>query len=164
MKERLGLLATATVGAGGWVDLQEPITVRAGEAFIAVPITHQLALAILPDPLAVCRLDADAAIPTWASSSEFFSITRTADELSVVCPQSLVPDGVRCEQDWRCLRVAGTMEFSMVGVMASLVTPLADAGISVFVVSTFDTDYLLVKENDLARATAVLRAMGHTVG
>jgi hypothetical protein len=161
--ERQGLLATAIVGDGGWVDLSEPIVVRAGEAFIAVPITHQLALTLLPDTFAVCRLDHDALVPAWASSGTFFSITRTADELSVVCSQSLVPDGVRCERGWRCLRVAGTMDFSMIGVVASLVTPLAEAGISVFVISTFDTDYLLVKENDLQRAKATLRSAGHTV-
>lgn len=161
--QRQGLLATATVGEGGWVDLAEAIIVRAGEGFIAVPITHRLTLVSLPDLFAVCRLAKDAPVPAWASSALFFSITRTADELSVVCPQNVVPDGVRCERDWRCLRVAGTMEFSLIGVVASLVTPLAEAGISVFVVSTFDTDYLLVKADDLARATAALRAAGHAV-
>lgn len=124
---------------------------------------HKLDLILLPDLCAVCRLDKDAPVPTWASSSPFFSITRTAGELSVVCPQSLVPDGVRCERDWRCLRVAGSMDFSIVGVVASLVTPLAEAGISVFVVSTFDTDYLLVKEDDVERVSAALRAAGHTI-
>jgi uncharacterized protein len=161
--ERLGQLATATVGEGGWVDLPAPIIVRAGEAFIAVPITHQLALTLLPDTFAVCRLNAGDSVPAWATSGTFVSITRTADELSVVCPQSLVHDDVRCERGWQCLRVAGTMDFSMIGVVASLVTPLAEAGISVFVVSTFDTDYLLVKESDLVRAMAALRAAGHTV-
>jgi hypothetical protein len=161
--ERRGLLATAMVGDGGWVDLREPIIVRAGEAFVAVPITHRLALTPLPDTFAVCRLDQDAPVPAWASSGQFFSITRTADELSVVCPQAFVPDDVRCERGWRCLRVARTMDFSMIGVVASLVTPLAEAGISVFVVSTFDTDYMLVKENELARATVALLEAGHQV-
>jgi hypothetical protein len=161
--ERQAVLATAMVGEDGWADLAEPIIVRAGEAFIAVPITHQLTLTPLRDLFAVCRLDKDAPVPPWASSGEFISITRTADELSVVCPQSVVPDSIKCEQGWRCLRVAGSMDFSMVGVVASLVTPLAEAGVSVFVVSTFDTDYFLVKEDDLARATAVLRAAGHGV-
>src|SRR6516162_4495346 len=161
--QQQGSLATATVGEGGWVDLREPIMVRAGEAFIAVPITHRLPLTLLADTLAVCKLDAGDSVPAWASSAPILSITRTAEELSVVCPQRLVPDGVRCERGWRCLRVAGTMDFSMVGVVASLVTPLAEAGISVFVVSTFDTDYLLVDQNDLERAMASLRAAGHTV-
>lgn len=124
---------------------------------------HQLALVVLPDLHAVCRLDKDAPVPAWASSGEFFSITRIAEELSVVCPQSVVPHVVRCERGWRCLRVAGTMEFSMVGVVASLVTPFAEAGISVFVISTLDTDYLLVKDNDLERAMNALRAAGHSL-
>jgi len=161
--QRQGLLATATVGEGGWVDLAGPIVVRAGEGFIVVPITHQLALTVLPDIIAVCKLDAGDAVPAWATTGQFFSITRTAEELSVVCPQNFVPDGVRCERGWRCLRVVGTMDFSMIGVVASLVTPLAEAGISVFVLSTFDTDYLLVKENDLAKATAALNAAGHSL-
>jgi hypothetical protein len=118
----------------------------------------------MPDTFAVCRLNADAAVPTWASAGKFFSMTRTAEELSVVCPQSLVPDGVRCERDWRCIRVAGTMDFSMIGVVAALVTPLAEASVSVFVLSTFDTDYMLVKESDLERALAALRAAGHVIG
>ena len=159
--ERQGLLATATVGADGWVDLPEPIIARASEAFIVVPITHQLALTLLPDTLVVCRLDPDAPVPAWATTGVFFSITRTADELSVVCPQSLVPDGFRCERSWRCLRVAGPMDFSLIGAVASMVGPLAEAGISVFVVSTFDTDYLLVRERDLGRVTATLRSAGH---
>lgn len=122
---------------------------------------RQLTLVVLTDLYAVCRLEKDVPVPAWTSSGEFFSVTRTADELSIVCPENLVPDGVRCERGWQCLRVAGTIDFSLVGVVAALVTPLAEAGISVFVISTFDTDYLLVKKTDLARATAALRAAGH---
>src|SRR5262245_6914446 len=124
---------------------------------------HRLTLFVLPDSLAVCRLDKNDPLPNWASSQSFVSVTRTADELSILCPQSLVPDGVRCERGWRCLRVAGTMDFSMIGVVASLITPLAGAGISVFVVSTFDTDYVLVKDNDLKMVLTVLCAAGHNV-
>jgi len=127
-------------------------------------IQHKLRLVVLPDVYAVSRLDQDATTPTWASAGEFCSITRTADELSVVCPQYVVPDGVRCEWGWRCLRVVGTMDFSMVGVVASLVAPLAEAGFGIFVVSTFDTDYLLVKDADLDGATAALRGVGHMLG
>src|SRR6185437_6302828 len=101
---------------------------------------------------AVCRLGADATIPPWATAGSFFSITRTADELSVVCNQDAVPEGVVSERGWRCLRVAGTMPFSVIGVLASLTVPLAQAGISIFAVSTFDTDYLLVKQAESKRA------------
>lgn len=161
--ERLGSLATATVGEGGWVHLPQPITMRAGEGFIAVPITHRLTLTVLPDTFAVCRLDAGSAVPAWATSGSFFSITRTAEELSVVCKQAVVPDGVRCERDWRCVQLAGPIPFSTVGVLASLVQPLAQACVSVFAVSTFNTDYLLVKAADLERAIDAWRRCGHTV-
>jgi hypothetical protein len=125
--------------------------------------THQLTLTILPDTFAVCRLDGTAAIPAWATAGEFFSITRTSDELSIVCLQSLVPDGIRCERDWRCLKLAGPIPFTTVGVLASLVQPLAEAGISVFAVSTFDSDYLLVIAEDLPRTIETLRQSGHAV-
>jgi hypothetical protein len=77
---------------------------------------HKLKLVPLPGLYAICRLHKDASVPAWASLGEFLSITRTAKELSVVCSQSLVPDEVRCERGWRCLGVAGTMDFSMIGV------------------------------------------------
>jgi hypothetical protein len=121
-------------------------------------------LTLLPDTFAICRLDANAAIPSWAATGgTFFSITRTAEELSIVCQQSLVADGVQSERDWRCLQLAGPIPFSTVGVLASLVQPLADAGISVFAVSTFDTDYLLVKAVDLERTIKALEQKGHSL-
>jgi hypothetical protein len=126
-------------------------------------VLQQLTLLVVDGSFAVCRLCGDAPIPPWANADQFFSITRTADELSVVCRQDAVPEGVRCEQGWRCLRAAGTMPFSVVGVLASLTSPLAEAGISVFAISTFDTDYLLVKTEDLKRAVDALRRHGHTV-
>lgn len=122
---------------------------------------HQLT--ILPDTFAICRLDAEAAIPAWATTGSFFSITRTIEELSVVCLQSLFTDGIRCERDWRCFKLVGPIPFTTVGVFASLVQPLAEAGISVFAVSTFDTDYLLVKAADLHRTIDALRQSGHAV-
>jgi hypothetical protein len=125
---------------------------------------HSLTLTTLPDTFAVCRLDVNAAIPTWATASSFFSITRTAEELSIVCLQLCVPDGIRCEQDWRCIKLAGPIPFTTVGVLVSLVQPLAEAGISVFAVSTFDTDYLLVKAADLRRTIDALRQSGYAVG
>jgi uncharacterized protein len=160
--ERQGLLGTTIVGENGWVDLPEPIIVRTGDAFIAVPFIHQLT--ILPDTFAICRLDSDAIIQAWATAGNFSSISHTAEELSIVCLQTLVPDGVRCERDWRCLQIAGPIPFTALGVLASLVQPLAEAGIGVFAISTFDTDYLLVKATDLARASEALRKKGHFLG
>ena len=120
-------------------------------------------LIVARDAFAVCRLERDAPLPGWATASCFFSITRTSDELSVVCPQENVPEGVRCERGWRCLRVAGTIPLSVVGVLAALTAPLAEAGVGVFVVSTFDTDYLFVKEAEFSAAIAALREAGHSV-
>ena len=96
-------------------------------------------------------------------AGSFLSITRTTDELSIVCRQEPVPEGIRCERGWRVLRFAGTLDFTLVGVLASLLVPLADADIAVFVVSTFDTDYLLVKEDRLDAVVEVLRREGHGV-
>jgi hypothetical protein len=123
----------------------------------------QLTLLVMPGPFAICKLAANAPIPAWVSAGDFCSITRTAEELSIVCRQEAVPEGAVCERGWRCLRVAGTIPFSAVGVLASLTAPLADAGISLFAVSTFDTDYLLVKEKDFQAALGTLGRRGHTV-
>ncbi len=120
-------------------------------------------LVLVDDIFAICRLGVDCPLPPWATASPFFSITRTADELSVVCRQDAVPEGINCERGWRCLRVAGTIPFSVVGTLAALTAPLAEAGVSVFVVSTFDTDYLLVKAAELERAVQALREQGHYI-
>jgi putative acetyltransferase len=125
--------------------------------------TRRLNLILLSETFVVCRLAPDAPIPPWSTAGGFSSITRTTEELSVVCRQDAVPEGINCERGWRCLRVAGTMPFSVVGILSSLTAPLAGAGISVFAISTFDTDYLMVKEKDLERAVDVLRRRGHTI-
>ena len=112
---------------------------------------------------AVCKLPPDSTVPTWATASDVFSVTRTVDELSVVCRQELVPTGVHAEVDWRCLRVAGAMPFTLVGVLASLTRPVAAAGVGVFAVSTFHTDYLFFKETEFHKAVTVLRRAGHSI-
>lgn len=122
-----------------------------------------LTLVLSQDSLAVCRLAADAAVPPWAFASDFVSITRSREELSIVCLDSAVPTGVPSEHPWRRLSVRGPLEFSLVGVLASITAPLARAGISLFVVSTFETDHVLVKQSDLEQACAVLRKAGHTI-
>ena len=123
--------------------------------------TQPIKLIVSDLPLAVCRLGGADPIPGWAVQGAFFSITRTTEELSVVCPENLVPVDVRAETGWRALRVAGVIDFSVTGVLAGLTAPLAEAGISVFALSTYNTDYLLVKEHDLGRAIEVLRDAGH---
>lgn len=124
---------------------------------------HRLRLIQLPDPLAVCRLPPLAETPSWAMCGPFLSITRTPDELSIVCLQGAVPEDVPCERGWRGLRVCGPLAFSLVGVLASLLSPLAEAGISVLALSTFDTDYVLVKEETLEQAIQALEMAGHRI-
>lgn len=104
---------------------------------------------------AVARLPADAPVPAWATGA-IVSITRTPDELSIVCDDAAVPADVRAERDFAALRVAGTIDFSVVGLLASLTWVLADAEVSVLALSTFDTDYILVRSADLPRAKAAL--------
>jgi GNAT superfamily N-acetyltransferase len=135
----------------------------AGERRAEVQKGHQLTVVPLDGTFAVCRLARDVPLPAWATGGSFVSITRTADELSVVCREEAVPEGVRCERGWRCLRVAGTLDFSLVGILSSLLVPLAEAGVSVFAVSTFDTDYLFLKGQDCPLAVEVLREAGHAL-
>lgn len=124
--------------------------------------TPQPALMLLAERYAVCRLAPDAPVPAWARG-EFVSITRTAEELSVVCDEAAAPEGIRCERGWRCLKLAGPLDFSLVGVLYSLLAPLAAANVSVFAVSTYDTDYVLVREADSERSLAALRVAGWDV-
>jgi hypothetical protein len=119
-----------------------------------------LALHLLEGTFAVCRLAPDAPWPEWPRG-DLVSVTRTREELSIVCTESAVPEDVRREGDWRCLQVVGPINFAAVGVITSLVTPLSEAGISVFVLSTFDTDYLMVKDEELKRALLFLKESGH---
>jgi hypothetical protein len=123
----------------------------------------KLTLSLLPGVLAVCRLEKEASIPEWASGGIFSSVTRTGEELSVVCSQGQIPSGIRGEKGWRCLRVEGPLDFSLTGILASLTMSLAQAGISVFAISTYDTDYILVKQENLERAIEALAREGHRV-
>lgn len=117
-------------------------------------------LRVLEGLYEVCRLDAAAEIPVWGKGP-FCSITRTDAELSIVCPEGLSPLGTRREGGFALLKVEGPLEFSEVGVVASLAGPLASAGISIFVISTFDTDYLMVRQQNLGAACDSLRTAGH---
>jgi len=122
-----------------------------------------IALDVMPGLYAICRLDAGAAVPLWATRRGFSSITRTDDELSIVCAADDVPDAVFAQRGYRGLAVRGPLDFGLVGIVASLAGALAAAAISIFVVSTHDTDYLFVRDANLDRAVAVLRAAGHSV-
>lgn len=120
-------------------------------------------LVVLNGELAVARLNATDALPAWADTGPVTSVTRTAEELSVVCAAAAVPSDVQAERGWRCLRAAGTLDFSLTGVLSSIATPLAEAGISMFAVSTYDTDYILIQGDRLAAAIQCLRGAGHEV-
>jgi hypothetical protein len=119
-------------------------------------------IAVLPGRFAVCRLAAGAPIPEWAKGGPFVSITRTADELSIVCLQESMPPDAQAERDFRAFKVEGPLDFSLTGLLANLSGALAAAGISLFAVSTFDTDYMLVRDADLERAISALTA-GHQI-
>jgi hypothetical protein len=123
----------------------------------------RLDLDLLPGLLAIAKLAPVAEVPSWALGHGFSSVTRTEDELSIVCPQAAVPDEVVVERGYRCFKVRGPLDFSEIGVLASLAQPLAEAGVSIFVLSTFETDYLLVQERQLSAARDVLLASGHVV-
>jgi hypothetical protein len=123
----------------------------------------QLLLSLLPGRLAVCRLGPNEAIPDWVFAAPFWSITRTDEELSLILPEELVPSSWKAEKGWCCLKVLGPLDFSITGVVASLSTPLAQAGVSILAISTYDTDYLLVRNGDVDRAKEVLIDHGHRI-
>lgn len=118
-------------------------------------------LSILKVCLSICRLAPDNGLPAWLPTDGFLSITRTADELSIVCEGDYVPECVQAERGWAGIKVQGPIAFSETGVLASLANPLAARQLSFFAISTFDTDYLLVREKDLEQSVAALTAAGH---
>lgn len=124
---------------------------------------HALELTVLPDTYGVCRLNPSEGIPEWAVKSPFFSVTRTAQELSVVTLSRDIPAEVLAELDWRVIGVLGPLDFNMTGVLASLATPLAQGGVPIFVISTYDTDYILVKDKMLEGACHLLTGQGHQI-
>ena len=120
-------------------------------------LPRMMRFTLLDGRYAVVRLDPGAALPSWCHNGGFVTITRTAEELSIVAGEANVPDDVRAERGWRCLKLEGPIPFDTIGVAAKFTGALATAGVSVFVVSTFDTDYVLVKEEALPRAMDALR-------
>ena len=118
-------------------------------------------LILLPQRLAVIRMDPDAAIPRWTSKGTFCSITRTGEEISIFCDSDAMPDHPDKLDGWRAMRVAGQLDLHMTGVISTLAVPLAAKQISVFSISTHDTDYMLVREDQLDDAVDVLRRAGH---
>jgi hypothetical protein len=129
-------------------------------------LPHLLKFRVLPERLAVCRFASDARIPAWALGGGFFCVVRTHDELSIVCRDDLctedgMGDGASVERGWTALKLEGRFPFSMTGVLASFLQPLAEAQIPIFAISTFDTDYVLIQRGNLKGAVMALGAAGH---
>ncbi len=123
-----------------------------------------LNLTFQPGRLTVCQLPVNAAVPAWLAGAEgFVSITRTKSELSIVCPEGLPPAGVKQESGWRLIKIEGPLDFGLTGILASVLDPLAKAGISIFSISTYNTDYVLVKQDKVEAAVTALRQAGHVV-
>jgi len=122
-----------------------------------------LRLTLLPGRYAVCRLAADAPLPAEPPRGGLWSATRTEGELSIVCAEADAPEGARCEPGWRCLALQGPIPFSATGILASVLQPLAAARISIFALSTYDTDAVLVPQGALDAAVDALSAAGHRV-
>jgi len=120
-------------------------------------------LSVLPLCLAVCRLPAEDPVPVWATGGAWWNVARTHDELSIICTVEAVPADAPADHDWTVLQVAGPFDFSVTGVIAELSAPLAAAGIPILSVSTYTTDYILVKADRLATVVEVLGQTGHTI-
>lgn len=124
----------------------------------------KLRLSILPQKYAVCRLGPNEHIPHWALlGDDFISLTRTLNELSIICLQENVPPEAKADRGWRCARVEGPFDFSVAGVHVSLAIPLAEANISILAIATYETDHLLIQEKDLERTIQVLEQVGHRI-
>jgi len=119
-------------------------------------------LKIIDGIYSVCRLLSSSSVPYWVHQSFFYSVSKSDDELSIVCEQKFVPENIKVEKNWGLIKVEGPLDFSLTGILSSLAEPLAKNNISIFAISTFDTDYLLVKLESLPSAKAVLGHSGFT--
>jgi len=124
---------------------------------------RRLTLRLLPESFAICRLAPDAALPVWLPSHGFTASVRAEDELCVYCEEAAVPQDVRAVRNWRALQLLGPFDFSESGVIAAVAGPLAEAGISIAVLATYDTDYIFVNNDALESAAEILQAGGHHV-
>ncbi len=118
---------------------------------------------VLPGCMAICRLGKGEKLPPWADSGPLSSVTRTEAETTVVCQEEKLPAEITCNKGWRCLRIGGLLGFSETGILSSVTAPLAEEGIPVYVLSTYSTDLILIKEKDLSKAVLALTRSGHRV-
>lgn len=117
----------------------------------------------LRGPFTICNLDAAAAIPDWAAAGVFSSITRTSNELSIICEEANIPPDTRAERGYSCLRLEGTFDFQAVGILESFLAPLAQSGVPIFAISTYKTDWILIQEKHWETALSVLIEAGHEI-
>lgn len=119
---------------------------------------YKIILQISKEILSVCRLDPSREFPDWIKleTNQFVSITRTEDELSIVCNQNWVPIGIKAEKNWRMLKIKGQLDFALVGILKRVITPLSDNGISIYAISTYDTDYVLIQDKQFDQAIELL--------
>lgn len=122
----------------------------------------KLSFSVLPENFAIVQLPPNESPPNWVSG-DFYSITRTSDELSIVCDQNLLPEGIKADKDWKALKIQGPLDFSLVGILSDISSTLAKGEVSIFVISTYNTDYILVKSKDLDKAVDLLKSAGHSV-
>jgi uncharacterized protein len=122
---------------------------------------HRLKFRQFVSAYAIVRLASDAPVPAWATKGEFSSVTRTSDELSIVCPAENLPADVPSPHRWICLKLEGPFPFSQTGILLSFLEPLSDNGIPIFAVATYDTDYVLIQEESAGAAIAILKQAGH---
>jgi uncharacterized protein len=120
-------------------------------------------ISILQDIFAICRFEKDDEIPHWALKDRFVTITRTDEELSILAPIRSIPNHLVYDGDWKCLKVEGPLELTLSGILASLIGPLAKAGIAVLAIATYDTDYFLIKQDRLELAVQILLDEGHHI-
>jgi len=124
----------------------------------------KLTFILLKDIYAICKFNADLDIPSWIEDSGFYSITRTDDELSIVCKQASIKDNTsKISKDWRILKISGPLDFSLIGITADISGTLSRQNIPIFTISTYETDYILVKSRDLNKSTEALIANGHII-
>jgi hypothetical protein len=141
---------------------KDAVQVEQGSAAgLSREVTMPLRFRQLSGRFAICRLPPDASMPELVPNASFVSLTQTADELSIVCPMDQVPASAKCEGPWTCFKLQGPFPFSQTGVLASFIDPLAEHGVPIFAIATFDTDYVLVKEEYAPTAQQILKAAGH---
>lgn len=126
-------------------------------------MTKKIQLNLLEGKYAISRLHGTAPIPAWAEGTGFVSISRSHDELSIVCREDRVPEDTQSERNWLCLRFVGPFSLYETGIVLAVVQPLAEGGIGVFVISSYDGDHLLIKNDDLLHAQMLLQNAGHTL-